>query len=109
MAGKTVEESKRAKLYNIIREVLGREYTELAVSKFTTIEDFNEKTSKISCSFSEASNENVEEKNITFIGRGLIDALFNALLVGFTTTSPQSDGTAVPPPRELSGYGTVRL
>ena len=50
------------------------------MSKFTTIEDFNEKTSKISCSFSEASNENVEEKNITFIGRGLIDALFNALI-----------------------------
>ncbi len=80
MAGKTVEESKRAKLYNVIKEVLGSEYKELSVSEFTTVEDFKENTSKISCSFSETSSDKVEEKNIAFVGRGLIDALFNALI-----------------------------
>ena len=57
MAGKTVEESKRTKLYSVVREVLGNEYTELTVSSFTATEDFRESTSTINCSFLQASNE----------------------------------------------------
>ena len=80
MAGKTVEESKRAKLYNTIREVLGKEYIKLTTLEFTTIEDFTENTSKISCKFLQICDDIAEEKNVTFVGRGLVDALFSALL-----------------------------
>ena len=80
MAGKTVEESKRTKLYSVVREVLGNEYTELTVSSFTATEDFRESTSTINCSFLQASNEKKQEKSIDFTGRGTVDALFNGLI-----------------------------
>ena len=80
MAGKTVEESKRAKLYNTIMEVLEEKYVELSVEKFVSTEDFKNNMAQIQCSFSETQGDKKRIEKLECSGRGLIDATFEGLL-----------------------------
>jgi len=80
MAGKTVEENKRAKLYGIIKEVLGIGYVKLFAEKLVSTENIKDNIAQIKCSFYETCNKKKSVKKLNSTGRGLIDALFGGLL-----------------------------
>lgn len=73
----TVEELKRAEIYEVIKSTLEEEYTKLKVKKITFSEDCVNNTLKVDCRFSEGD---LKAKTLKSTGVGLVDALFLGLL-----------------------------
>jgi len=80
MALKTLEEVKRAKPKNVIKEILKKDRVKFSIDNVTFNEDFVNNLSSVYCKFTETINNKHKIHNLECKGVGVVDAIYNCMI-----------------------------